>query len=336
MNAMKTKYRNIVLPLGLFILFAGFLSSCGPDWGNNHHFHVNTSQYAQLYMPQARPDSNDVNIVVIDSTQYKIHYSAVYAGAAKAPTDIQVTFQVNPALVDSFNARYIHSYPILPKDSYKMNTTSATIPAGGTHTPLFKIGITPVGHLKVGETYVLPITMTVKSGGVKVNKDALTAYYRISASLRMINKANWKVIAYDSYSTDGAGYPPSNIIDDNDASFWNTAYKTDTQSTAPLPHYAVIDMGKSHTIIGFKLVGRSGSLSFEYNQNPKKITMKLGDDGKNWKFSEDFTLPFSASVHKTKISLSKPVTARYFKFIVTQNVGGSSAPVTNFNEIYAF
>jgi hypothetical protein len=291
-------------------------------------------------MPKALQDKHeqDVGLVIADSMQH-FTYDAVYGGGGKAPHDITVNFNVNKALVDSFNTIHGTSYPLLPNDFYTMKETSVTIPAGKKHTPALKVDINPIGNFTAdGPKYLLPITITDKSGGIKIKSDRATVYYVIQGNIKLISKSKWKLVDTDSYSTDGPGYPASNIIDGSTGSFWNTAYENpnNDQSTAPLPHYAVIDMGKSHTITGFKLAGRAGTASFIVKQNPKKITMKFSSDGTNWRDSEDFTLPFNAGNHTTKISLSKPVKARYFKFIINENVGGTSAPVTNFAEISAF
>jgi hypothetical protein len=337
---MKSKSGKLILLPFVAMAFSIVLASCGDKLVNkNPAYKIPQYKYAKIYMPQARQNPHKVQLFIVDSTQ-SIIYGAAYAGPTTAPRDINVKFGVNPALVDSFNNKNLTSYAILPSSYYKMDKTSSVIPKGKRATPPFKIQINPFGHIKTGQEFLLPITMTEESGDVNINKEQQTAYFLITGEvrIRLLGKFGWKLIQVPPNCC-GSSYTPDKIIDGVDRGvghFWLVA----TQEPSA-PWSFTIDMGKSQTISGFKLVGNSdptGNNPNYYLRNPKKVTFEFSDDGKTFGNSESFTLPFKGtnmSDAVTEVFLSKPVKARYFKFIINTNVDGDNE-IANFAELYAF
>jgi hypothetical protein len=327
---MKKRLNKIVIPIAALILIVLVLSGCSGALVNDLP-NLDPLKYGKIFMPQARKYPAKRSILLnSDSTQYFV-YSASYGGPKRKRenSNIAVQFMINTALVDSFNTENGTSYQMLPKSAYKMDKLKAVIHSDELSTPKLKINIKVNGNIKGdGTQYLLPITMhVINSDGIKINKDLQTTYFLVQGSYREIAKTNWKIIDTDASAK--LNYPAANLIDGNDDTFWNSKY---LDPVDPLPHYFIIDMGETHKMYGFRIVARPA----HYHQNPKEITIQFSSDGKTWRDGEDFTLPFNLDDQElsAKIFLSKPVTARYFKFIIRAVVKGG--PIADFNEMYAF
>lgn len=319
----KYYFKTSMISLPILLMAAIVLSSCS----DNNEVGP-TNNYATVFMSQARENPTLVSVRMTSEVQ-TIVYGAVYGGTNPPSSSISVKFSVDPSLVSSFNAAHGTSYKLLPQVSYELGKTSATIPAGHVSTPALTIKLHTLGNMDRAVPYLLPVTLSVNGGNVPVDQKLQTAYFVVTANYIPYSKSGWKVIGTDSQHL--PKYGASQIIDDSTASFWNT----DWEHPSSPPHYVAVDMGRAHTLSGFNLVDRLSNYSVYLNQDPKKITIKFSDDGTNWGNGEKFTLPFSSTVHKTRIILSKSVKARYFKFIVNANVGATT-PGTNFAEITAF
>ena len=300
----------------------------GCDLGGGKQY--DPSKYTNVYMPQAQNGPAERSVPIVDTVQTLI-YNAAYAGAVTPSEDIPVQFSVRPALVDSFNAANATSHQLLPEESYRLTQKEATIPAGERSTGQLEIELTTEGYLEAqGTKYLLPIRMEVQKEGVRVNTDKQTTYFVIQGSYIDIEKSDWEVVDFDSQEPGRPDLAAPNVIDGNENTIWHTQYSD--PRPAP-PHFVTIDMGESQKVHGFNIAGRSDSWLI---QNPKQITIQFSDDGETWRDGESFTLPFDReSTTTAEIYLSDAVDARYFKFIVEQNVEAGRNP-TNLAEISAF
>lgn len=165
--------------LRLLILFiAGLiaLNSCKNDYS------LSPAKYAKIYIPQARNNPAEHNIVTgIDSMQ-TFSYQAVYGGPGIPKHDIEVQFSVDASLVDSFNIDNFTSYSLLPKSNYKLSGLSATIPAGKKFSP--ELQLTIDGSQSIPEKkYILPITIKKTNANVPVSEKLRTVYFVLNAHL---------------------------------------------------------------------------------------------------------------------------------------------------------
>jgi hypothetical protein len=335
LTVMKTILNIRMSALVLFSLAAGLLaSSCSSNITEftGHQKKVapypdTTNPKKELYIPQAKQNPNKLKLLIIDST-YIVNYKGAY-GTAPAPSDIAVSFSINQSLVDSYNNAHSTSYTILPKDSYTMGKTSATISVGEFDTPPLEIKINPKGHIKdsTKAQYLLPITITAKSGGVNANKNLQTAYFLIQGSYPLLERTNWTIPSFSSY----LAYPPEKLFDGIYAGGSHTYWLT----VNAMPQWVIIDMGKKQTLHGFKIAGNPNNSSGSYiDRNPKKVEFQFSDDGTNFSNGETFTLSLTSSAHHiTKVHLSKSVQARYVKFSVLEV---NSGVVMNVAELWAF
>ena len=137
--------------------------------------------FRKIYMPQAaRPmDVRSVSIVDKDTS---LIYSAFLGGTKPAKNDIKVGFSVLPEKIAAFNQQNDTFYELMPEGSYKLETISSVIPAGGQSTGRLNLNIKTKGFLNPFETYLLPVTVTKQEGEGELNEDLATTYYLIAGS----------------------------------------------------------------------------------------------------------------------------------------------------------
>ena len=107
-------------------------------------------------------------------------YTACYKGALAPQEDIAVTFSVDAAKADAYNAKHGTSYQVLPKGSYTMGMDSAVIPKGTVSAAPGYVNVKGKGHLKASEKYILPVTMSVKGNLATADPELATVYYLIT------------------------------------------------------------------------------------------------------------------------------------------------------------
>lgn len=175
---MNLKLNGIILSLLALSVSFIILNGCNVDHS------LSSEKYGRVYVAQARNNPVKYSIIAgYDSTQ-TIKYRANYGGPHKPKQDINVKFHVNSAAIDSFNTIHATSYPMLPKDSYKMinNNKAITIPAGNTSGSYLKFKIFGK-NLPIDKHYLLPITAEVVSGDISINKKLQTAYFLFSTHI---------------------------------------------------------------------------------------------------------------------------------------------------------
>lgn len=117
-------------------------------------------------------------------------------------------------------------------------------------------------------------------------------------------KADWKVVYVDSEEADEG--PAKNAIDGDPDTYWHTNYST---SSDKYPHEIQVDTGVVRQIGGFSYIPRQDGV----NGRVAKYEFSVSLDGKNWG-EPVATGQFPRGADQTKISLSKPVSGRYFRF----------------------
>jgi len=118
-------------------------------------------------------------------------------------------------------------------------------------------------------------------------------------------KRGWRVVSVDSQE-DGEG-PARNAIDGDPETFWHTNYSV--HETRP-PHEIVVDLGRAETIIGFRHLPRQDG---GVNGRVRAFELYLSMDGSDWgEPALKGEIPNTSGW--TKLRLSKPAQARYFRF----------------------
>lgn len=92
--------------------------------------------------------------------------------------DLEVTLQSKPELVASFNKEYKKNYELLPADAYRLENTTLLIQKG-KHIGAegVRLSIVDRSKMKIGTTYLLPVSIThVKGGDFAVVEASRTIY----------------------------------------------------------------------------------------------------------------------------------------------------------------
>ncbi len=164
---------NIIFGLILILLLT---VSCNEDL----IYIKNADSYSTLYIPQAVDNPRIANIFVIENQVQTFSINAFYGGAITPKKDIQITFKVDPACVDSFNIKNGTDYTILPEAVYEFDKMNATVLAGNSASDFIKLSIKTNSDFEVFQSYLLPVTMDAND--VTINQDLKTVYFLITGS----------------------------------------------------------------------------------------------------------------------------------------------------------
>ncbi len=82
-----------------------------------------------------------------------------------APADLTYKFEIDPSVLDEYNAAQSSSFIVLPESGYEMDAT-VTIEAGKYAAPATRIFIKPLADELIGESYAIPLRIVPVKGGV--------------------------------------------------------------------------------------------------------------------------------------------------------------------------
>ncbi|TKC08846.1 discoidin domain-containing protein [Pedobacter frigoris] len=122
-------------------------------------------------------------------------------------------------------------------------------------------------------------------------------------------KSDWTVIDFSSQETVIENKPASYMIDEDNNSFW---FAKHSSPAAILPHHVTIDLSRSLTADGFKILLRSGAY-----RAVKDVEILTSSDNLTWTSAGNFVVPKVSTESKIPFGTSK--TFRYFKIIVKSN-----------------
>lgn len=287
--------------------------------------------FTKIYMPQAVITPSEYILKISDSVQ-AITYSASYGGQNYPDRDIEVSFEVNDALVDSFNQANGTSYAKMPEKGYSISNTTATIPAGKLSTGPLTIGVRTngPGAIDILKDYLLAVS--IRTADEKINEQLRTAFFKIRAQPNIndypvFDRSSWVVIGFSSQEANGEG--PNNgraifALDDDPSTFWHTQWQGGQPGP---PHFITIDLGSEKTIHGLYFLDRQSN----DNGKPKDVVVQTSMDAVNWTESGKFTLANTKDLQSQ--FLSAFVNARYFKVIIQNSY---NATYTHLAELKAF
>ena len=117
-------------------------------------------------------------------------------------TDVQVSLAVDPSLVETYNARYGTSWPMLDGKYYTLSAESVTIPAGRTTSESITLqlrelmgeGDDQTGALPIDATYLVPIRISGASIGVLGGSDVAWYVVKRSSAITVaaqLGAGNW-------------------------------------------------------------------------------------------------------------------------------------------------
>ena len=149
-----------------------------------------------------------------------------------ASEDVQVTVEVEPALVADYNARNATSWTMLDAAYYELAENTVTIPAGKTISDRLSLmlknldGSGDVAELPIDETYLLPVTIRSASGGVSLLGSSATAYYVVKRSSAITSAASLRDNWINFPTLDKAG-PQSDLFNNLTAVTYEAIIRVD-------------------------------------------------------------------------------------------------------------
>ncbi|ANH81846.1 hypothetical protein A8C56_13440 [Niabella ginsenosidivorans] len=159
----------------VIMCIAALLASC-----DKYHSGISDpAAYSNVYMPRAVVNNPYITGLPLADTTYTFPYSAYLGGPLTEGKDLTIRFDVNKALVDSFNLRHNTTYELLPAGSYQFEKT-AVISSGQRSTPALTLHI-KTGDVNPFQAYMLPLGVT-DADGQKINKTNGTTYYIFTRS----------------------------------------------------------------------------------------------------------------------------------------------------------
>ena len=152
-----------------------------------------------VYLDVAENSDTQVTTFKKTLTELKKEFSVVLSYPASQ--DVRVNVEVEPSLVDVYNARHNTSWRMLDSRYYTLSADKMTIPAGKTISDQLTLkledldGSTGGEELPIDETYLVPITISHVEGGVSTLRSSATAYYLVKRSSAITSAAslrdNW-------------------------------------------------------------------------------------------------------------------------------------------------
>jgi len=160
------------------LLLAGIALSVSCDKYNSGI--ADPSIYTNVYMPGAARKliTSVTSVAQGGDSVYYLGYSAYLGGTSDAKSDIDITFAVDSAAVDSFNTANGTNYRLLPATNYTLSDFSATIKAGSRSTDSLTLTVRNNDNLSLFKTYVLPVKIVNSDGGgSKIFSSGSTSFY---------------------------------------------------------------------------------------------------------------------------------------------------------------
>lgn len=287
--------------------------------------------YNRVYMPEAVNGPVSRSLLITDSLQM-LTYAANFGGQDYPTTDIPISFNVNTAIVDSFNAANKSAYKLLPASSYTLDATGSVIPKGQLSTPLLNISLKTkgVGSMQPFLTYVLPVG--IANTTVKVNEELRTTFFIVNSQPNFddypnFDRTKWSIIDFSSQEANGEG--PNNgravfALDGDVNTYWHTQWQGGNPGP---PHYLTVDMGQMNTIHGVSLVGRQGNGSGK----PNDVDVQISVDDTTWTDAGEFNLANNQNLQKQFLVKGFNQQVRYLKVVVNSAYGGNYTQIAELN-----
>lgn len=234
--------------------------------------------------------------------------------------DIVCNIAKDQSLIDKYNTTNKVNFTMLPSDAYTA-PEEITLKEGVSQiTASYKIkdDLLPGNYLLPLRIGSIEATLNGAPTNALVVDQESNTLFRIVKEGQKISKADWEIIACNSQA---AINPATNLIDDNEETFWHCRMKSEAGWVEP-PFFFTIDMKKEIAIAQIDLVnrGQTGSAN-----NIKWVEFYASNDNSTWEKigASDFNDEF---VRKTFRYYVKATTARYLKLVIPAGFGNACPP----------
>ncbi|WPQ66177.1 DUF1735 and LamG domain-containing protein [Chitinophaga sancti] len=182
------KYIKLIIPiLGSIFLLCG----CTPD-----HF-----DYNKEVILVTGTESNPLVKFTVEDTPAS--YVVTASATGKVTKDVTVNFEIDTALVSTYNKANKTSYYAIPASSVTMDTTKATIHAGTASSTGVTVRVVSTEDFVDGRAYMIPVTIrTVSGADIQVLGASKTIFLRVSRIIEFSSVDMTNVNFYGNYYAD--------------------------------------------------------------------------------------------------------------------------------------
>lgn len=285
-----------------------------------------------IYMPLAEGGLKNYTMNISPEPE-KFLFGAAYGGIGFPSNDVEVTFQVDPLLVEEYNAENGTTYPALPEEAFTLSGTNAKISVDDTLSSEIMLSVNSQ-IMEPFTEYMLPVKIKGVSDETAINEDLRVAYliFKTEPNLEdyeQIDRAGWSVVDFSSEEpAEGAnGGLVSSAFDGADNTFWHTQWNG---GEAPPPHWFIIDMGSTQILHALTFLTRQSDNAGK----PHEVQIETSLDGSEWSQAGEFTLENVNELQTRFLSEGFNKEARYLKVTVISS--HQDANYTHLAEFYAY
>lgn len=305
----------------LIVVFSLFLSillvtGCQPETLEI----PDAEQYSHIFMQSANENPISKTFAMDDHWEV-IPVGAGYGGALQLPRDVEISFQVKPELVAAYNLSNATNYAVVPEGSYRITQGTAVIKAGQNGSNDVNLEVNP---LKLGGTrsFLLPVSITTVSNGIKVQESLRTTYYLVngvysSNPYTPYAQDTWSILEVSSDDYDTGGGRANFAIDGDVNTFWHSQYRYINGTRPSHPHFISVNMGKEQELHGLEIDGRVNQVGG--NGNAKDIVVEVSLNGTDWTSMGSYTLDNQLATNT--VYFPEAAVARFFKITVVASHG---------------
>ena len=239
--------------------------------------------------------------------------------------NLTISFKVDRALLDAYNAAHGTSYELVPPEAYEFSKKEVILPRYNDVSSTAEIKFMSE-QMPDDQVYMLPITFDEVKGEEGTQFSETGNVYYVLFSKRelppavLLDRDDWVLVHGPGTK---ANYEPEKMLDGNPSTF---AYCNSDEDNAFPPYHIVIDLGKEVMVRGIEFTHRTeaanGITYQRYGVSHAAIATALtitGDGTVNeadWTYTEDW--PSSALPIEVVITpyLEVPQWARYIRVTV--------------------
>ncbi len=170
-------------------LAAGLLLGCQDDGNYDNKAYIHTD--------------SKVNSILIKGNIVNEERTIQVALAKPEKTDIKLTCQADPSLVDTYNVAYYDKAVLLPAGHYELSTGEVTINAGSVRSTDIKIYFKDINKLDRNQIYVLPVS--IGDANIAILESSRTTYYvfKGAALINVVADIEENYLHVDQWKTPG-------------------------------------------------------------------------------------------------------------------------------------
>lgn len=324
MKTLKIKYLYIV---GLLCMVCNLMTSCSDDelYSIDQRLYVNSGINSVVSLSLV-----DTPVGII-TEQRTLGFPVV--SSRELAADAEITFKLDETLVESYNTANETEYKVLPASCYTIKNLVINMKQGEfTSRDSVKIEITKPEDMNLGETYLLPLTISnlvTDDKGAQVSSNLNTIYLKVDKEYRvyntdvisndmLMNNAGWEIVSSSRIYEGNV----VNTLDGDPATVWFVSSNTSV---------ADLDMKTVQNINGFSFCPFYGRYSTS-TYSAKTVVISTSEDGINYEELLTASLKTDGSKYDpvfNYVGLYSPIKTRYLRFKFTNTTSYTGINLIN-------